>query len=755
MSIENKLTQLRIREDCQSNYQYIEEFKNPNKLPITQIHLEKTWKQLRKDRPRGMDFLEVSPEEVSKSYFEVKTEVIPALDKRWLPRCVFHNYEPYSFTASKEENLTFLTRNVLFLDSISYLLNCNFHQFWCTILFEPSAVIALRSFLLSPISPYQVRYLEDEYLEVYKAIFENFLLVYEKLVNFKWSEHEYIPEPYGVKKLLEKKLLNLPIVITLVFLYRDSNLGLTNRITHLYFNQSERPEFLTKEIEYTIQQGLIVLKTIRGHLCDAEESAVVVPISIDKRPAIFSLAWVYSLVSYLLNTVATMDILFQCHKPAVQVALALDFPYSIPSIYVNVYRELYELLDNREEMVMEKELSSHVVDEINLGRQEFVEMYHAFVSFCLDEALVHTGDPVKQQPIIETYLRLIQTALEEDYFICDYNSTYSIATQNEMFETCCEVDKTCTDFLVSCVDRLPRNHKLQELSKMNRQTLEGVFRDFQPPPSHVAEGATEPSVETPERDAEDVERKIRHILDMFPHLGDGFILQCLESYDYDAGDVIDAILEGNLPPHLSEIPFDQIRIPPEPEPEKPVLAYKGKKPGYDDALKLLNDKSDIKATKTLVLEGVEFNYGDEYDDEYDDRFDDDVPIRVPDNPIDDEPTTFNPNRRPQRDESSDSGDDAEENAEEAGTSRAGRSGMNFCEDPAVLRARREANLKTKKPQPGPPKNKPDVVGKPKGQGQDKDVLLNRQKKAANKSSKANHNRKGGAQWKRTRGMIPS
>ena len=40
--------------------------------------------------------------------------------------------------------------------------------------------------------------------------------------------------------------------------------------------------------------------------------------------------------------------------------------------------------------------------------------------------------------------------------------------------------------------------------------------------------------------------------------------------------MINAILEENLPPHLYDVSPDQIRIPPEPEPEKPILAYRGK-----------------------------------------------------------------------------------------------------------------------------------------------------------------------------------
>lgn len=78
----------------------------------------------------------------------------------------------------------------------------------------------------------------------------------------------------------------------------------------------------------------------------------------------------------------------------------------------------------------------------------------------------------------------------------------------------------------------------------------------------------------------------------------------MESYNYSSSDVINAILEENLPPHLYEIPFDTIRIPPEPEPEKPALAYWGKKPDYEDAMSLLDDKKDIKQLKTFVLDGV-------------------------------------------------------------------------------------------------------------------------------------------------------
>lgn len=49
----------------------------------------------------------------------------------------------------------------------------------------------------------------------------------------------------------------------------------------------------------------------------------------------------------------------------------------------------------------------------------------------------------------------------------------------------------------------------------------------------------------------------------------------------------------------------------------------------------------------------------------------------------------------------------------------------------------------------------NLVGNEKGQGQNKATLVDRQHKNENKSSRANHNRRQGAAFKRNRGMIPS
>lgn len=87
----------------------------------------------------------------------------------------------------------------------------------------------------------------------------------------------------------------------------------------------------------------------------------------------------------------------------------------------------------------------------------------------------------------------------------------------------------------------------------------------------------------------------------------GFIRECLKSYNYNTAEVISAILDENLLPHLNNLPRDLIYVPPEPQPQQPTLAYKGKKPDYKDAAQLLNDKSQVKEMKDFILKSRYLN----------------------------------------------------------------------------------------------------------------------------------------------------
>lgn len=65
---------------------------------------------------------------------------------------------------------------------------------------------------------------------------------------------------------------------------------------------------------------------------------------------------------------------------------------------------------------------------------------------------------------------------------------------------------------------------MQELTKLKKQTVESVFKDFIPvAPEEPEEDVAQPGSSTSATEIPDseIEEKIQSIMDMFPHLGDG------------------------------------------------------------------------------------------------------------------------------------------------------------------------------------------------------------------------------------------
>lgn len=59
---------------------------------------------------------------------------------------------------------------------------------------------------------------------------------------------------------------------------------------------------------------------------------------------------------------------------------------------------------------------------------------------CLNRiGYISRGNTKQQELVVETYLKLLTTALEDDYFICDYNMKYNVASQNEIVESCSQL----------------------------------------------------------------------------------------------------------------------------------------------------------------------------------------------------------------------------------------------------------------------------------------------------------------------------
>ena len=259
--------------------------------------------------------------------------------------------------------------------------------------------------------------------------------------------------------------------------------------------------------------------------------------------------------------------------------------------------------------------------------------------------------------------------------------------------------------------------------------------------------------------------------------------------------MINAVLEGNLAPHLAELDQamgrekEQAAV----EPIVPRSVYeedefdvntqdhidlsrvhKGKRNKAKDAKKMLDDKSDLtwdlkdKFSKLgIVMDEVYVARGDAmdnaYDDEYDDTYDD-VPVGQQEPDAADEGRAFvlpvalgGGKIRPERREQND--DDDEEEEEEGNPNRK----PNFVQNPEEIRAEKERKYQERVAHRrgrrgggqggghggGQGGGGPDVVGRARGQGQDKSVLIARRRKNDNKG----RGQRVGAERKAARGMF--
>ena len=173
--------------------------------------------------------------------------------------------------------------------------------------------------------------------------------------------------------------------------------------------------------------------------------------------------------------------------------------------------------------------------------------------------------------------------------------------------------------------------------------------------------------------------------------------------------------------------------------------HRGKRSDRKNANSLLEEKSDLVGLKDrfaqlsivvdeeLITPGAQG--GDEYDDEYDDTYDDNaMGEREPDSDLEDMLS-----RRkfvlPQALGGGHIRQERQDNTDEDSDETEGKPQLDFCRNPEDIRqeAERKRQEKTNrsKNQHRPPPHK-DLVGKPKGQGQDKQVQINRARKNANK-----------------------
>uniref|UniRef100_A0A3B4AYT1 CUE domain-containing protein n=1 Tax=Periophthalmus magnuspinnatus TaxID=409849 RepID=A0A3B4AYT1_9GOBI len=644
---------------------------------------------------------------------------LPALHPKRITERLFLPYTPPPAEGSVAELEEFLEQARFITEDLEWLLALPHDLFWCQVVFDESLQRCLDSYLqLAPRSS-DVSGLPSSpaLAEVQSALHRAVFMTFLRMATYKESKEHFLTASAFKEIIYDNFLFDIPKIMDLCVLFGKGNSHLLHKMIENIFTQ--QPSYYN-DLEEAIPTVSQVFESILERCgLPSGSTAAVEPMKLNahRGPDLSSMVQqeLSDLLVYLCDSTSTIHAFLEIFPQACSSFYSHGFISRLSSFYESAVPELEKAA--RKATFDDKGLLMELWLRLSHSCRRIVDTVHLLLHHTCLQPILEGGDNI--QKCAEELLQNFTSFLPEKRFLCDYNEQFPIVDDISLLQ-----------------QALPLMYPAQNL-------IRDTYMCWQVCSLSTAE----------------LESLLSSVKDLLPDLGEGFLLACLEEYDYNSAVVINNILEERLSPSLSSL--DRSIVPSDPLPElldhrsnvfdddefdifrrnqvDMSRIWKGRRKG-ESAKEMLNDKRHIEDQRKryqsyeTVVDEVSLEPGEslDYEDEYDDTYD---MNQVGANDLDQDSLLnitcifINFQNNVQRDQ--------------------------FVQDPAVLRERAEARRAAMQQRRGYRPERPShVVGQPKGQGQSQETVLDRRKKESNKSRGANHNRRSLADRKKNKGMIP-
>ncbi|KAI8036013.1 activating signal cointegrator 1 complex subunit 2 [Drosophila gunungcola] len=710
---------------------------------------------------------------------------VPALDEHWVRRekpfgsylCQMSSYGRLKSGAALEE-WSFAANNCR--QDMEFLLSLSQHEFWSYMVYEESAMAAIVTFLQRA-NPYYRQQPEaessgrDKELEqanlLYGQLLDLVVRLVMRLCTAEESDTEWISPQQHSSLLYTNYLVSVPMLFDLLIAVGDAepaNVELLRQIFEKVLRQ--QPEYrkdLKEALAFYESAFLSMQIQVENEGCEGAGGGA--PLDADLETpyddvVLFAMDCAYTLRLLLLLCPELVETIEQLRLAQ---SIANFYDMTVPMLYKNIY------------MVNPGASSLRWLNET---RQQFLSVVRRLVSLQMEAG--------RGQQLVE----LLQECLSAQTFVVDYQRQYPLEHDMEMLlQRCPNIKNYKVDFVIAgyqkALSSCPGGIMADDMALDNLVDTEEEDDEFEDEDS--SRTSPLPTTTAANGAARDLDLEVTAVLDVLPDLGRGFIRRLLTRYE-NSEQAIAAILDDNLPPDLAQMDRQEVYVPPDPQdklqrrtgvrhfnvhdgdrydvltrdqPECIIKQGKGLPGAPRNAEQLLDDKRDLEQLKEryqqyAMVEETPLESG-EYDDEYDDSYEALNEGQAP-------PVSLlrarlqgaASNSAYEAQDQVEDDDDEESSGSGSEAETAKRNGREFCENPEVIRARYQQRQMAKYGQRnggggggGAGSGGAAVVGAPKGQGQSQQTQRNRGQKEAHKSSRANHNRKAGAAFKRSKGMM--
>ena len=679
----------------------------------------------------------------------------PAVHKVWVEARTWTRYE--TPPDAGEINLpgavdSWLVTTRAISSQLSWLLRLPCNVFWSQLCHDENLTRWLADVMETfPREHDRQAWWTERVREAHKTILQKLFLVHVRLCTYKESNRDFFSPEYWGELLYEKCLLGLPRLLDICVLFFPCNKSITAKMVGNVLKQ--QPLFYNDLVECSL--------TMLAALDSCQEQFQLLSMS---QPHMTELASFLEMINYTLDISVSLQSLVSVYPPACDVLHQTGLDVKLGGFYSQVLIPLSSLIEKYSSAgcLTQPETVSQQ-GRVRLARHNILATIRATVcQLCLLDSLDLTDR-------VETFLTLMTSLLSDLSLLTDYNNLYPIRAEFELFEAQqAEVDTVRKNYIL---DMFNTTHtKGFMMANGAGGGGEKEKKHVEPPPQ--SEEMVGACALTDQPTSVELVSLVSGVRDLLPHLGEGFVERVLLEFNYKVDLAVNALLEDSLPSHLRSLDQAmprQVEKTPSPPPairsvydedEFDVFSraevdktriHRGKKNIAKDANKLLEDKSGLVGLKDRfdrlgIVEDIEIvarpsavavaDHGNEheYDDEYDDTYDD-IAVGEQEPDAQDEhgrgfvlPVALGGGKV-----TNTRGPVAESEEEEEEGSDV-KSKMNFVRNPEEVRQEKERKRQekiSKTRSHNTPPNR-DVVGKAKGQGQDKQVLINRARKNANK-----------------------
>lgn len=766
------------------------------------------------------------------------------LKYEWIPYRVPPRVEDLNVAGAAE---TWCERSCMIVSDLEFLLGLPHHKFWSQCVYDNRLHINLGQLIqrLPRQHDYEQldQYPSTEIRSIVSNIMKKTFLVFLRLSTHKESKDFHItPSVFG-KIIYDNFLFDVPRLMDICVLYYDENPSLVEKMVDNVIKQADgRYDNDIIQSAQTIKEALFKAQGKVDELVYQTPGLLANNSKTNQQ--------LMDLALYSADILKSISAFIQAYPPAAKIFHTSHLHYfsdesnpslllakkqnaaeaylfgassvsnskpnnrSVEDMKTNLFESIlssfydHSLIPMYRHVLKQKELGTLaptstelVLSRIQLARQSTICTFRSLLNHaCLAPMLQGNGSDSRvsspfstslPSELAEDCMLVLTTSLSEQHFFLDYSETHEIRDDLELIrQVGVELDPMRVQYLFDGINSLKsksgdteESMQSQGATCLNYESTSSSSHNPEPGPSKSSK-----SVE--------VDSLISQVKDLFPDLGEGFVLSCLEYFDFSPEQVINTLLEDNLPPHLASMDRKMVKQESMPSSSSSVpkdtnestlisditntrsniydgdefdinvrdkvdlsKIHRGKQRRAKNANAMLDDKKELKtqtmkdrfAALSIVVDeeyivpgtsGGGYDYDDEYDDTYDDQA---MGEREPDA---NELEVRRPFVLPQalggghityvREES-----DHEDEHEQ-------KNPLDFARNPEEVRqeAERKRQEKSRNWKGGNPPQR-DVVGRAKGLGQDKHVKINRKHKTENQGKRT----RAAADKKMSKGMF--